>query len=276
MSTADAPTIVVPEPSYSRRDMPAVQQPQATSLVQALAIAAGDPRTDMDKMERLFAMHQTMLKQEAEAAFNDAMARAQAKILPIANNAHNDHTRSTYAKLAQINREITPLYTAEGLAISFDAYKPEFDKDGKEINPPPKDWHRVVAIVSHSGGHSRRYHLDGPLDDAGARGNVNKTGIQAMGSTTSYLRRYLVCMIFNIATFDDNDGNKEPSGDPRQLDENVFADHLAALDAAATKEELMAAFRAAWKAADEIGDARARKKFTERKDARKAKLGIKS
>ncbi len=47
-----------------------------------------------------------------------------------------------------------------------------------------------------------------PLDSAGSGGKVNKTPIQASGSTQSYARRYLVCQIFNVTTADDNDGNK--------------------------------------------------------------------
>jgi hypothetical protein len=34
-----------------------------------------------------------------------------------------------YATLAAINDEITPIYTAEGLSVSFDTYSTERDKD---------------------------------------------------------------------------------------------------------------------------------------------------
>lgn len=272
-TVAEGAKIVVPEPSYSKRDLPAVP-PQATSLVQALAAAAADPRTDMDKMERLFAMHQTMVKQQAEAAFNDAMARAQAKIVPIATNAYNTHTQSRYAKLAAITKEITPIVTAEGLALSYDSYKPEYDKDGKEINPPASGWHRIIAIVSHRDGHTRRYHLDLPLDDVGSQGKVNKTGVQAMGSTTSYGRRYLACMIFNVATMDDDDGNGGGKGG--KLEEKVIADHCAAIDGAGKDDDLQKVFGVAWTAAGKVKDAEAQKLFLKKKDERKAKLGIKS
>lgn len=40
----------------------------------------------------------------------------------------------------------------------------------------------------------------------------------------------------------------------KRRDENVYADHLAAIDAAATKEELMKAFGAAWKAMRKFGE----------------------
>jgi hypothetical protein len=175
--------------------VPAVTS-NATSLLQAITGAASNAQVDIEKMERLFAMHQQMVKTEAEAAFNAAMARAQANITPVANNAANTQTNSTYAKLAAINAAITPIYTAEGLSISFDTGKA--DSDG---------YTRTVAIVSHSAGHNRQYHLDLPLDDVGMKGVANKTKVHATGSTTSYARRYLVCMIFNVTTEDDDDGN---------------------------------------------------------------------
>lgn len=203
------------------RGLPAVS-PQATSLLQAITQAASNPATDIEKMERLFKMHQAMVAQEAEAAFNVAMSRAQAHIVPVATNAANTQTNSRYAKLAAINKEITPIYTAEGLSISFDT--------GDVPNRP--DLQRTIAIVSHAAGHSRQYHMDLPLDDSGAKGNVNKTKVHATASSNSYARRYLVCMIFNVTTEDDNDGNASAAS----MSEEQMADFNAAIEALADVE----------------------------------------
>lgn len=205
-----------------------IVQSNATSLLQAITGAASNPQTDIEKMERLFAMHQKMVAQEAEAAFNAAMSRAQANIVPVANNAANTQTNSRYAKLAAINKAITPIYTAEGLSISFDS------------GEAPQGLMRTIAIVSHAQGHSRSYHLDLPPDDVGAKGTVNKTQVHALGSTSSYARRYLVCMIFNVTTEDDDDGNK---GGRRQTVEPDPAGKKA-LEACGS----MHALQTAWKA----------------------------
>lgn len=197
----DKPLVVLPDQQYSKRELHPAQPPAATSLVQALAAAASDPRTDMDKMERLFAMHQSMMRQQAEAEFNGAMARAQAKIQPIATDRENDHTHSRYATLKAINKKIVPIYSAQGLSVTFDT------ETKNEADPIPAGEIRTVAIVGHSGGFSRRYHIDLPPDEAGSQGKTNKTKVQAKGSTNEYARRYLVRMIFNIATGDDTDGN---------------------------------------------------------------------
>jgi len=61
--------------------------------------------------------------------------------------------------------------------------------------------------LSHSAGHTRKYWVDLPLDQAGIKGTVNKTPMHATGSTFSYGRRYLVVMIFNISVIgEDDDG----------------------------------------------------------------------
>jgi hypothetical protein len=45
--------------------------------------------------------------------------------------------------------------------------------------------------------------MPGPLDTSGGKSNV-----QGVGSTNSYLRRYIACNIFNIVVVgDDDDGN---------------------------------------------------------------------
>jgi ribosomal protein S5 len=201
--------IEVAAESFSRREdraLPAVQGAQPTSLMQAITMAASNPAMDMDKIERLFAMHQKVLAQEAEAQFNDAMSRAQRNIVPVVANQKNTHTNSMYADLAAIARVIAPLYTEEGLSISFDSNREVLNADGKPIPAPPAGWFRTVGIVSHSAGHSRIHHIDLPSDTSGSQGKANKTEIQGAISTTTYGRRALTCMVFNVA-IGDNDGN---------------------------------------------------------------------
>jgi hypothetical protein len=260
-------TIVVPDQPYSKREAQLPAQAQPANLMQALAAAAADPRMDVDKVERLFVMHKELIDREAAQAFNDAIARAQANVEPIAKDRRNDHTKSMYATLAAINEAITPIYSAEGLAVSFDTFSPERDKDLPQL---PQGWVRVIAIVSHRGGHSRKYHLDGLLDDAGKDGTKNKTGIQAMGSTVSYLRRYLICMIFNVATADDKDGNSQ--GEGKRIDEKVLADHLAAIEECSTEAELLKAFGKAWNAAEDLKDKDAQRQLINARDARRKTL----
>jgi hypothetical protein len=173
-----------------------------------------------------------------------------------------------YATLAAINDEIVPIYTAEGLSVSFDTYSTERDKD---LPPLDAGKVRVIGLCSHRGGHIRKYHLDGALDDAGKDGTKNKTGIQAMGSTVTYLRRYLVCMMFNVATADDNDGNGG-GGAGKRMDEKVIGKHLDLINASETEADVLKRFAAAYNEAEELKDKDAQRQFLGARDNRRKEL----
>jgi hypothetical protein len=230
-------TLVVP---YSRAEdrVPAVAQSEQ-SLLQAIVRAAADPATDLSKIERLYALHERMVKNDAETAFNAALARAQALMPTVARKASNTQTDSKYAKLEAIVEAISPIYTAEGFALSFDT-----------ADAPKAGDIRIVSILSHAAGHSRQYHIDMPPDEAGIKGNVNKTRLHATGSTNSYARRYLICMIFNVATMDDNDGNR----DKKVMPDKALADWLAAVEMAESMEQVEAVWRQILDASTAIGD----------------------
>jgi len=93
---------------------------------------------------------------------------------------------------------ITPIYTSVGLSLSF----------GTRAGAP-EGCIRVSCDVRHEAGHAESYELDMELDRAGIAGATNKTGPHARGSSISYTRRYLTCMIFHIPTGDDDDGNAD-------------------------------------------------------------------
>lgn len=88
------------------------------------------------------------------------------------------------------------IYTRHGFALSFNT------ADG-----PGPEQARIVCDVCHAGGHTKRYHVDVPVDGKGARGGDVMTKTHAMGSGISYGMRYLLRMIFNLAIDQDDDGN---------------------------------------------------------------------
>lgn len=211
----------------------------AVTLLTAIAAAASNPAADIDKMERLFAMHQKMVERESEMAFNAAFSRAQARMPIVAATYRNDQTSSKYAKLAVIVEAISPIYTEEGFSVSFN----------NADSPVPGNI-RVVATLSHPQGHSRNYQIDMPLDDVGIKGSVNKTKVHATGATNSYARRYLTLMIWNLTTEDDNDAQRRPA--------KGSANEGAGDDLTATeKDEIkgLCAKMAEWIAKDSIADA---------------------
>jgi hypothetical protein len=170
----------------------------SAALMAAVARAASDPNVDVEKMERLFAMHERMEAKQAEAAFNGAMSRVQASMRRIATDKTNSQTHSEYATYAALDRVLRPLYTAEGLSLSFDT------------EPAPENCVGMICYASHEGGHTRTYRAVVPSDGKGAKGNDVMTKTHAFGSGTAYGMRYLLKMIFNVAIGndpDDDDGN---------------------------------------------------------------------
>ena len=239
-----------PAPKVETAQVPAVQdqlpvqhQAKATSLLEAITAAASNPNTDIEKMERLFAMHEKMVKMEAEKEFNAAMSRAQSRMVPVVHNASNEQTHSRYAKLAAITAAIAPIYTAEGLSLSFDT---------TEEGAPPGHI-CIIAIVSHAGGHSRRHRLPLPIDNVGSGGKVNKTMVHATGSTNSYGRRYLTLMIFNVSTQDeDKDGNAE--GPTEGMSDEAFNEFKKRIEDQTTKDKAKAVWQEAIVECEKLGD----------------------
>lgn len=230
------------------------------ALMAIIANAARDPQVDVDKMERLMAMHERLVSRQAEAAFNSAMTACQMEMRQVSTDAENSQTRSKYATYAKLDSYLRPIYTKHGFSLSFD--------EG-ESKP---DMVRVICIVSHVGGHSRSYHRDIPADGKGAKGGDVMTKTHAAGAAGSYGARYLVKGIFNVAIGEyDMDGNDPAQG----LDEGIIADHIAAIDASADMDELKRCYQVAYKAADNAKDKGAMRLLIQHKDARKKKLEAK-
>lgn len=132
---------------------------------------------------------------KARKVYAKDFATAQANILPVVKSKTNKHTQSNYSDLADIIGITQPIYTKEGFSVTFN--------EGETL----KENHvRILADVLHFQGHKESYHLDVPLDGVGFKGNANMTAIQGKASSISYGRRYLMYMIWNIPT-PDNDGN---------------------------------------------------------------------
>lgn len=170
-----------------------IQQPNIAERVRA-AMASG---LSAEQGNQMFDFYLRVANHEAEIAFNKAMHRCQSAMKPIAANMENPQTRSKYASYDQIDRAIRPIYTGEGLSLSFG--------DGEPI---ASDFIRIICYVSHIDGHTRMYHKDMPVVTVGPQGKAVMTATHAHGSADQYAKRYLVKDIFNLAIGEsDDDGN---------------------------------------------------------------------
>jgi len=164
-------------------------------LMAAICMAAqGDGQTEI--IEALIRFRERLEVEKKRQAFYKAFAECQAEIPSVIKNRSNDQTRSRYADLAAIERAAMPVITKHGFSVRFSPSKSEIE-----------GCYGVKCTVSHESGYAEEYSADIPADMAGVKGVRNKTLTHAFGSTMSYGRRYLLCMVFNIATNDDDDGN---------------------------------------------------------------------
>jgi hypothetical protein len=139
-----------------------------------LAHAVRDPSIQIDKLEALRRMQREDIAEQARLCFVQARRAAQSEMLPILRSEKNTSTNSKYAPLEAIDAVIRPIYTKHGFSMDFDS-------------EPLEGGVRVICEVSHDAGHTLIRRLEGALDNAGPQGKANKTPIQALVSSTTYL-----------------------------------------------------------------------------------------
>lgn len=201
------------------------------SIFDVIQNAALRPDVDIDKMERLYAMHERELARQAEAEFNEAFAEAQAEMRPVVTNKSNDQTRSKYANLKAIADAIDPIIAKHGFGKSFG-----------QGDSPKEGHYRVTMTLTHRSGHSREFFADVPADATGMKGVANKTATHAFGSTMSYGRRYLKLLAFDIATGDDDDGQAAGGIDNSPISEEQFRALRKLLEDTGRSEDKLCAY----------------------------------
>ena len=98
-------------------NLPAVTQPSGNPL--DLIRLALDKGLDPEKLGKLYDLQERWEKARAAEAFNDAMAIAQSKLKTVAFNSTNPQTSKPYTNLAGVLEVATPIFTDNGLSLSF-------------------------------------------------------------------------------------------------------------------------------------------------------------
>jgi hypothetical protein len=189
-----AQTVTVIEPDQAQ--LPAVAE--SAAILSVIERAARDPAVDIDKMERLMAMHERMLARQAKAAYSAALAELQPKLPVVSERGGITNSagkvQSTYALWEDVVTAITPMLSAHGFALSF-----RVGRDG--------DRQTVTGILSHRDGHSEETTLSLPLDMSGS-----KNAVQGVGSTVSYGKRYTTQALLNIVSGGEDDDGQGGKG----------------------------------------------------------------
>lgn len=175
--------------------------PCEASLLDVIGRAARDPSVDIDKIERLIAMQERIQEREAKTTFTEAKLAMRPELPVITmrgriiirdkNNHENIIQETPFARFEDIQEAIEPILTRHGFDLSF--------QNG--LSPEGKV--RVTTVLTHFGGHSEDTYFDLPHDSSGS-----KNAVQAVGSSTSYAKRYGVISILNIRVAgEDDDAN---------------------------------------------------------------------
>jgi hypothetical protein len=123
-----------------------------------------------------------MQKSESIAALAAALAKAQGEMENAGKNSVNPHFRSKYADLAEIINTVRPVLAKHGLSVT---QFPSFDGTLAHVE----------TIIAHQSGEWMSGTTSSP---------VQKADPQGIGSATTYLRRYSLAAVCNLAQEDDD------------------------------------------------------------------------
>lgn len=198
--TYDAQPIEAPEPALPAvraAAVPAAPAPPPVVGADRLLELAISQNVGIDTLERLMAMRDKMLAEQAERAFLEAMAGFQGDMPIIHKNRDVRGKFSfTYATLDEIVRQVQPCLKKWGLSYTVDT---EFGEG----------WLASLLTIYHTGGHKKTFRFQVPIDRAAAMNDTQK-----FGSARTYSQRYAFCGGFGILTSDQDDDAQAAPASP--------------------------------------------------------------
>ena len=188
------------------RIMAARQGDSSSTVLELIERVVLDPRAGVEKLDRMMAMYERQKAKEAELGFNAAKGRILKKLAGIkfvknrpaiyeiekGKPQKGTYEAFKYAPLEEIDKHLRPLLLEEEMDLSY------------SDEPLASGGILIRGRLKHlPSGHYEDSFMPAPLDTTGG-----KSQVQAVGSTNSFLRRYVLCNIFNIVVVgDDDDGN---------------------------------------------------------------------
>lgn len=179
-----------------------VQETDAAGrMIAVIERAIMSPDMSVDTLERVLAMQERIMAKDAEMAYTVALADAQQEIKPIEKRGaiknRSGEVQSTFGKWEDINEVIKPILQTHGLALSF---RTGSDDKGRLT---------VTAVLTHRAGHREETTISLPADTSGSKNDV-----QAVGSSTSYGKRYTAGALLNLTFVDEDDDGQKANGTP--------------------------------------------------------------
>ncbi|MBO9484262.1 ERF family protein [Salinisphaera sp. G21_0] len=175
-----------------------VDKPESSALSEVGQImqSAIAQNASIDTLERVMSLYEQSQSIVARQQFNEAFARFQQE-MPVVKKSKSAafNTKSggrmeySYASIDDVVAAVQPVLHRYGLSYWF-----EQQQNGPSIT--------ITCNLGHVSGHSICNTATGPVDNTG-----NKSPLQQIGSTVTYLKRQTLVGILGVAcTDDDTDG----------------------------------------------------------------------
>lgn len=182
------------------------------NILEVISRAASDPATDVTKLEKILEMYERVREHDSKVAYTRALAAMQAKLPVIRERGGINIGKGEpqkYALWEDINEAIKPILNEHGFAISF-----RTGRNGDKVT--------VTGVLSHEEGHSESTTLELPTDTSGS-----KNAVQAVGSSTSYGKRYTAIALLNLTSSGEDDDGKA-GGNSGKVDDRQI-EHIRTL-----------------------------------------------
>jgi len=197
--------------------------------VETIITQAIEKGVALDQMERFLDMRDRVLKEQARAAFVQAMAQFQAECPVIEKtkkvlNKNSTTTRYVYAPIDSIVKQIQKPVANAQLSYRF------------EVNQEPGKI-KAVCLVTHVLGHTESSSFEVPITNS-----EYMTNVQSVAAAMTFAKRYALLNALGISTGDeDTDATttgKEAA--PKSLKSQIVFALRALKQKANTKEEIAA------------------------------------
>ncbi|WP_375652660.1 ERF family protein [Bartonella sp. AP19HLJMH] len=160
---------------------------------------------DMDRLERLIALREKEIERQNYERFASDLSNMQIEYQKIQKNSTNTHTNSQYATLDQYIDAVKNTLAKHRFAL-FSRIK-EQSSDNIIIE---------MTLTTHPSGNKISTEGKFPYDTKGCKSNI-----QSVGSAITYARRYLLGMLLNVVSEDDDTDGNPPikKAFPQQINE---------------------------------------------------------
>jgi len=169
-----------PMPTVKPPRLQSLNPPRQESNEAGLVRMAVEQNFDIDKLEKVIALHVAAEKRQAKKDFFEAFAKFQADCPEILQTGKVDYTPTGKARVHYPFASLSDIEKAIKIPLAGNnlSYRWVYSKTDKGALGS-------TCILTHASGHSESNYMEGPPDTSG-----NKNPLKAASSTYSHLDRY--------------------------------------------------------------------------------------